>query len=429
MEEKTRIELKSEEVQEILSRPPRALVRWGISVFFGILLLLFIGGCFFSYPDTLEAEITVTTENPPVWMVARNAGKVKELMKADGEAVKAGDIIATIENPAKTADVLLLKRLLAEFHPTDSTICNCTFPGNLSLGTIQSAYAAFLKSLTDYKNFLTLDLYEEQRQAAQKELDEYHIYIRHLTNEIKLNEEEVSLYESTYRRNKRLYDKGLISAEEHEKARRAFLTQQRGMEQMMSDLSSARIQEASLRQDIVEIELNRTQEQNTLAVALQTAYDELNASLHDWELSFLFAAPADGILSYNEVWQQNQNINSGDQVFAIINKNQGKTIGKLKLPVTNSGKVRIGQRVNISLTSYPYMEFGYLTGKIAAISLMPNEENYTVTVQLPDTLQTSYHRTLELKSELTGIAEIMTNERSFTARLLDPLKYLWEKYT
>lgn len=41
----------------------------------------------------------------------------------------------------------------------------------------------------------------------------------------------------------------LISAEEHEEARRAFLNQQRGMEQMMSNLSSARIQEASLRQD------------------------------------------------------------------------------------------------------------------------------------------------------------------------------------
>lgn len=58
------IELKSEEIQEILSRPPHALIRWGITVFFMVISFLFIGGCFFSYPDTVEAGITITTENP-----------------------------------------------------------------------------------------------------------------------------------------------------------------------------------------------------------------------------------------------------------------------------------------------------------------------------------------------------------------------------
>ena len=61
------IELRCEEVQEILTRPPHALVRWGITVFFTVLALFFIGGCFFKYPDVVSAEITVTTEHPPVW--------------------------------------------------------------------------------------------------------------------------------------------------------------------------------------------------------------------------------------------------------------------------------------------------------------------------------------------------------------------------
>jgi hypothetical protein len=42
------IELRCEEVQEILTRPPHALVRWGITVFFTVLALFFIGGCFFN---------------------------------------------------------------------------------------------------------------------------------------------------------------------------------------------------------------------------------------------------------------------------------------------------------------------------------------------------------------------------------------------
>ena len=71
------IELKSEEIQEILSRPPHALIRWGITVFFMVISFLFIGGCFFSYSDNVEAGITITTENHPEWNVGRGKGKFK----------------------------------------------------------------------------------------------------------------------------------------------------------------------------------------------------------------------------------------------------------------------------------------------------------------------------------------------------------------
>lgn len=105
------IELRCEEVQEILTRPPHALVRWGITVFFTVLALFFIGGCFFKYPDVVSAEITVTTEHPPVWIVARGNGKIKEVYGKDREQVKVGKIIAVLENPAETKDVLLLEKI------------------------------------------------------------------------------------------------------------------------------------------------------------------------------------------------------------------------------------------------------------------------------------------------------------------------------
>lgn len=117
------IELRCEEVQEILTRPPHALIRWGITIFFGVLALLFIGGCFFKYPDIVSAEITITTEHPPVWIVARGSGKIQEVYRKDRETVKAGDIIAVLENPAITTHVLELKERITSFILTDSCIC------------------------------------------------------------------------------------------------------------------------------------------------------------------------------------------------------------------------------------------------------------------------------------------------------------------
>ena len=37
MKESDKIELRSDEVQEILSRPPHALIRYGISIFCGVI--------------------------------------------------------------------------------------------------------------------------------------------------------------------------------------------------------------------------------------------------------------------------------------------------------------------------------------------------------------------------------------------------------
>lgn len=161
---------------------------------------------------------------------------------------------------------------------------------------------------------------------------------------------------------------------------------------------------------------------------VKAAYDELWVSIGNWELTYAFISPAAGILSYNDIWQENQDINAGDKVFSIVAARRGDIIGKMKLPLIGSGKVKSGQRVNIRMTGYPYMEFGYLTGEVLTASLLPNEKMYTVTVRLPQDLQTSYKKQLTFNGELAGTAEVMTDERSLTARLLSPLRYLWEKY-
>lgn len=430
MEEQEKdIELRSEEVQEILTRPPHALVRWGITVFFGLLALFFIGGCFFKYPDTVDATVTVTTEHPPVWIVARGSGKLKELYRHDRDSVYAGDIIAVLDNPAVTSDVLALKEELAGFAITDSCVLAMKFTERWALGSIQAAYASFLRNLTDYRNFLTLDLYEQKVEATVRELNEYRNYIGHLQRQVELDKQQSSIAETVHDREKGLYEDGLTAKAEYEKAQQELLSKRQGTEQLMTSLSTARIQEAQLEQSMIETKMEREREKNTQLTALKTALDELKTHMDDWELSFLFVSPANGILSYNDVWQKNQNVNGGDKVFSIVAEDTGAIIGKIKLPDSGSGKVKPGQRVNISVTGYPYMEFGFLTGQVQTVSLLADEAGtYTVTVSLPQELNTSYGKTLDFSGELAGTAQILTDERSVTARLLSPLQYLWEKY-
>src|ERR1035437_8994780 len=142
------IELRSDEVQEILSRPPHALVRYGISVICGVLLILFIGSFFFRYPDIVQGDVIITTENPPVWLVAKSTGKIKELLCTDKQVVNQGDLLAVIDNSALTSDVQSMNHLLSTVIISDSVffIPKELIIQSFELGEMQSNFSAFTKA-------------------------------------------------------------------------------------------------------------------------------------------------------------------------------------------------------------------------------------------------------------------------------------------
>ena len=72
--EENKIELHSEEVHDIISRPPSALVRYGITVIAAVVLFVIIGSFIFRYPDVVVGSVTITGATPPNRIVARSDG-------------------------------------------------------------------------------------------------------------------------------------------------------------------------------------------------------------------------------------------------------------------------------------------------------------------------------------------------------------------
>ncbi|RHJ81852.1 HlyD family efflux transporter periplasmic adaptor subunit [Parabacteroides sp. AM08-6] len=142
MENGKEIELRSEEVQEVMGEVPVWIIRWGIAILFIVVLGLLVGSCFFKYPDMIEAEMVLTSQNPVSAVVARSSGKVCGLYVSDGQVVKEGVPLAVIENAAETEDVFRLKKLLARYAGEPERLGYYLSQDVWQLGDIQSAYTS-----------------------------------------------------------------------------------------------------------------------------------------------------------------------------------------------------------------------------------------------------------------------------------------------
>lgn len=148
------IELRSEEVQEVMGKIPSALVRYGILVLAFILLTIFAGSALFSYPDKINTEFTLMIYNPPAYLKSISAGRIEQIYVKNSQEVLKGDYLAVLENSANTEQVLFLDEKLSRWLNNGRRIEEV---GNLFqnylpyLGSVQSAYS---NSVAVWNNYL-----------------------------------------------------------------------------------------------------------------------------------------------------------------------------------------------------------------------------------------------------------------------------------
>jgi HlyD family secretion protein len=431
MEEIDKIEIRSEEVQEILGYVPHWVIKSGIGVIFAIILLLFAGSWYFKYPDIISSPISVSTENAPAPLLARMSGKISMLFVSDKQTVTKGQVLAMIENTANYDHVLELSQKLDSLQyffldfdskPVDS------FNPLYQLGPVQSSYASFLKLYYEYRNFVELDYHHLKMEAINKQLQKTRFQAQGIRRQSVLLGEELKLASRQFSRDSGLYAKNVIPASEFEKAQREFLQKKYTWESSRSSVLNSEIQIAQLEQAILDLKLQKQDQQNQLRLQLKSAYDILKSDIEAWFMNFLFLSPTDGRVSFSKIWSTNQNISVGETAFTIVPELQGRIIGKLQLPVVGSGKVNAGQLVNIKFNGFPYMEYGTIQGTIQSVALIPDQEFYMVTVELPQELVTNYGKVLPFSQQMNGNADIITENISVMGRLFNPLRAIFKKY-
>ena len=423
------LNLRSEEVQEILGHPPRWIVRVGISIIFVVVAGLFVGSYFLKYPDILPATITVTTENLPAGVMAMTTGKIDNIAVTEKQLVKEGDLLAIVRNPAKLEDVMAVKRMLEK---SDTLVVETHGRASLQLGEIQSAFTAFDNALTDYRHFVEMDYHNRKIKVIQKQISAQKSLLQKTINQLNISRKQLSAAQKLFEIDSTLYSNAALSLVDYQSARNSLLQQLSSLESSKMSVDNQQMSILQSEQSIFDLEQQRIDEEQRLTSALTTAKEQLSAQIRQWEQTYLLVAPCDGKVTFTKYWQKNQNVGAGEVLVTIVPDGDTQVIGKILLPQQGAGKVKVGQTVNVKLDNFPYLEYGMVKVCIRNISMVPvqvdeNTKAYMLEVEFPENLVTTYGKELDFSQEMTGTAEIITEDLRLLDKFINPIKAVIKK--
>lgn len=428
--EEERIELRSEEFQEILGRVPPWILRWGIVVAAGFLAVLLIGSAVFKYPDTISCEITLTGNVPSAAINAKASGRLAELYVGDKQVVTQGQWLGIIENPAQTEDIKLLKDYLDGLDP-DSDELKLP-PKELKLGSMQSYYTSLYLTLSDLIEYRRLMYYPTMSEMMNRRMAQYEELYESMAAQKDIVEEQVAITRVKLERDSVLYSKGLVSAEGLSQTRDEYLQKMLSLENIHYSMSNTHMQMLQMKESLFESGYQDSEKVISWKMQIRTLIIQLHTEIGAWEQSYVLKTPMDGTVSFTRYWAVNQNVSLGEDVFNVIPIGNMGLLGKSNLPINRSGKVKTGQRVNVRFDNFPDDEFGYIRGIVEHISSVPFKDGngtayYSVDITFPDALVTTYKKELPFMPEMTGQAEIVTDDSSLLKRLMMPVRKLIDK--
>lgn len=422
---KKEIEIRSVEYQEIVTQSPRWLIRSGVILVLGILIALILGSYFFRYPDVIYAEVTVVSENPPAYLAARTTARIDSLCVADMQLINVGQIVAILENPANFDDAYKLKKLLSslELYFLDfDTLLSVKPDIDLKLGEIQPEYSGFVRLYNDYFTFLRLRLHSKKIKALRQQLINNKLYADRLNRQKQDMINDLTIVTAQFKRDSILHLKDVISDLDLEKTKTLLIQKKYNLNVAHAKLAETQSSTIKLELEIVEVEMDFAEQNKKAQNALIESAINLKSRFAWWEQTYIIITPIEGKISFTEFWSKNQQVKKDEVIFSVIPEGESNIIGRMNLPVSGSGKVAVGQKVNIRFDNYPYMEYGFVKGTVKNISLVPSNDVYTVEVEMPQDLKTSYNVKLKFSQEMKGKAEIVTNDLRLLQRLINPLR-------
>jgi multidrug resistance efflux pump len=414
------LDVRIEEVQEIIGRPPHWLVRWGITAFFGVLGLVLLSAAVIKYPEVIHAPLRLTAVDAPQSLESWINGKLVRIIVENNTHVEEGDVLAWLESTALHGEVLRLSETMEEMRSwllekTPQRLTELDIEQFANLGEIQHAFQGFEQAYREFVSFLPGGFYPRQREILMKELEYTRDLLGQLNTQKEIQLEEYNLARREVEIQQRLAEDGHIAPIELARAEAEFSARQLPLQQTESAIINNFVSQIAKEREIMELD-KRMDEQSSM---FMQALNSLRSVIDDWKTNHLITAPYDGKVVYAGILQENQSLTAGQPLFYIQPDNTS-FFGEMMISQNSFGKIEEGQPVQVRFSGYPYHEYGSVFGRVDYFSDFPVRDSlFFAKVSFPDGLVTSYGREITPRNGMTGQAEIITQDMRLLERVVN----------
>lgn len=413
----------SHELTEVIGALPTWPMKWGTLTICFLVASILILSWFIKFPIRVAGSVVVTTLNPPYKVISKSNGKLVKLSVSDSDMVSEGDILAIIDNTSDASDIFLLKQQLDSLERDRTFAIKNEFIQSAKLGEIQDESRDLNTAVSALKSFVIHDPISKQIAGLIKQIDATKNLCAQQKNQSELAKQKHKLISTDYERDRKLFRENAISAKDLEAKQLAVLSASTEFETTQLNVAQTLLRLSELEQALVDKRIQLESEKRGIDLAIEETSKKVKNAIALWEEKYVLKTPISGRVTFFNFLSTEQVIRDGEEVMIVVPVNQEKLIGRVLIPIANSGKVKMGQRVNVYLDNYPYDEYGKITGIVNSISLVPREKFYAVTIIFPNRLLTSYGLEIKFAQELQGRAEIITED----VRLMQRIFYQFYK--
>lgn len=376
------------------------------------------------------------------------SGKVDRVYVQEGQTVKAGEVLAQLDQEIALNEVERLKQELTAYQTQviqtqtliDKTRLETKTRMLIHQAEIQGQKETIAQTISKIESQKVAIAQGEERAKISQAL------LTQLYKDAKAQEERIQ-------RLKSLVEQGVLSQEQLFQAQQNLSDRQRTITQQTGDIQQALAQsqrekmtlqqvlaeskqlQAELTQKQVEGKTIQLQAEQTIQ-KLQVQKTQLQAQVQQTGKLILEAktrlkqlaltAPVDGTVLSLNVRNSGEVVQSGQTIAEVAPKN-APLILEATLPTKEAGFVKVGNQVKIKFDAYPYQDYSIISGKV--ISISPNSTIneqlgavYRVEIAMDRNYVTANHQTIKFQAGQTATAEIIIRSRRIADILLEPIR-------
>ena len=406
---KNTFSMHGNEIEEIISKKPPFIVRWGTLLLFIILLFIGIISWFIKYPDIITAPAKLTSINAPKPVITNSSGKLIKLFAIEGEQTSQGTILGYLESTANHTAIIRLSKNIDSLIPLINNnsfqLLNNFNPPNENFGELQQSNQVFLQALVNFRNYISNGFYLRKKIMLAKDLAYLQKMYGNLLQQKGLNQEDIDLSQKTFDANQSLKNDKVISDFDYRNEQSKLIGKKLTLPQVNAALLSNEAQQNEKQKEISELDNTIAQQKSIFLQALLT----FKSQVDEWKKKYMLIAPIDGKVAFAIFLQENQQLQI-NQTICFINPENSQYYAEVYIPQANFGKIKLGQDVLLKFPSYPFQEYGSVKGKIDFISNISTDSGYLAKVVLPKGLSTNYDKQVQYRDGLLAQGEIITQD-------------------